>query len=69
MSLIDWLAGAGIIGIIILIAFLVFVPAIAAVVVATMIASYFSLTGLGWWAVVILLFLFIMGILGRLSSS
>lgn len=68
MNLVDWLTGFGIIGIILLGIILIFIPAIAAFIVATLVANYFVLSGIYWWAVVIVLFFVIMGIMGRVSS-
>lgn len=68
MSLIDVLTGIGVIGIIIFIVLLIFIPAIAAFIVASLIASHFALSGIAWWAVVIVVFLIIMAIIGKLSS-
>ena len=68
MSLIDTLTVLGALGIVMLVIILIFIPAIAAFIVASLIATHLALSGIGWWAVVIVVFLIIMAIIGRLSS-
>lgn len=68
MDIIDYLTGAGIIGIIVLCLLVVIFLFIAPIIVAVFIANYMGLTGIIWWAFVIVIWLLISGILSKLSS-
>lgn len=68
MDIIDYLKGAGVIGIIVLIFIVILVLICAPIIVAILVANYFALTGISWWAVVIVVALFIAGLLSKLSS-
>ena len=62
----DWLAFIGIVGIFLLILFVVAIEIVAVILVAGFLASWFGFTGVMWWAVAIVLFLVINGIIGLL---
>ncbi len=63
----ELLFGLGIIGIILLIALLVLIPFICTLILGTYFATALGLTGLVWWAFVIIFYLIVMGILGVLT--
>ena len=65
----DWVGVIGIVSIILIMLFILFVEIVAVVIVAGAIASWLGVSGILWWAVAIVLFLLINGIivtLGRL---
>lgn len=68
MDIFDYLMGAGIIGFAILIIFIIIVIVLAPIIVAMAVANYLGLTGIIWWAFVIVIWLIISGIISRLSS-
>ena len=63
----ELLLGLGIIGIILLIAILVLIPLICTIILGTYFATALGLTGIVWWAFVIIFYLIVMGILGVLT--
>ena len=63
----ELLLGLGIIGIILLIAILVLIPLICTIILGTYFATALGLTGIVWWAFVIIFYLIIIGILGVLT--
>lgn len=63
----ELLLGLGLIGIILLIAILVLIPLICTIILGTYFATALGLTGIVWWAFVIIFYLIIMGILGVLT--
>lgn len=63
----ELLLGFGIIGIIIIIIIVLFVPIICTIVLGTYFATALGLTGLVWWAFVILFYLIIMGLLSVIA--
>ena len=69
MDIIDYLIGVGIIGFIGLVLLCVLALFCAPIIVAILIANYFCLTGISWWAVVIVLWLIIAGIISKLSTN
>lgn len=60
----DYLAFFGIVGLILLILFVIAVEIVAVVLVAGFLATYFGFTGVMWWAVAIVLFMVINGLIG-----
>lgn len=60
------LFGIGILGIILFIFVLILLPFICTIVLGTYLATIFGLTGLVWWAFVILFYMIVMGILGSI---
>lgn len=65
--IIDYLQGLGVIALIIGLILLICLPIIAGVVVAIALANYLAVSGILWWAIVILTTLIIWGIIGKLS--
>ena len=63
----ELLFGLGLIGIILLIAILVLIPLICTLILGTYFATALGLTGIVWWAFVIIFYLIIIGILGALT--
>lgn len=59
----ELLLGIGVIGLIIFICILVLLPLICTIILGTYFATAMGLTGLVWWAFVIIFYLIIMGIL------
>ena len=67
MDIYDYLAGAGIIGIIVLIILIAIFFFIAPIIVAVYIANALGLTGIVWWAFVVVIWLIIGAIINRVS--
>lgn len=63
----ELLLGIGVIGIIILIIIILFIPLLCTILLGTYFATALGLTGIVWWAFVIIFYLIIMGILGALA--
>lgn len=68
MSLIDYLTGIGIVGIVLLCIIIAIFIFIAPILIAMYIANYFHFNGIMWWAVVIVLWLIIAGLISKLTS-
>lgn len=62
-----FLAGLGAFTIIMLIIIILLIPFICAIILGTYFATALGLTGLVWWAFVIIFYLIIAGILGALA--
>ena len=62
----DWLAGLGIVALIIVCLFIIFIPIIVSVGIATALAAYMGVSGFLWWCIVIFVTLVLWGILGKL---
>ena len=62
--MLDILKGIGIIGIVLIV---ILIPFVATVVLGVYIAGALGLTGIVWWAFVILFYLVVMGLLGALN--
>ena len=67
MMIEDLLIGLGIIGVILFILIIVFIPLICTIILGTYFATMLGLTGLVWWAFVIIFYLIIAGILSLLA--
>ena len=67
MDIYDYLASAGIIGIIVLIILIAIFFFIAPIIVAVYIANALGLTGIVWWAFVVVIWLIIGAIINRVS--
>ena len=65
----DFLTGLGVIGIFIIIVLIIIFVILCPLIVAIIIANYFALTGISWWAVVIVLWLIIAGIISKLGTN
>ena len=61
------LEGLGFLTISIIILIILFIPLICTIILGTYFATRLGLTGLVWWAFVILFYLIIAGILGAIS--
>lgn len=68
MNIIDYLTGAGVIGIICLILLVIIFLFCAPIIVAIFIANYLGLTGIIWWAFVVVIWLIVVGIITKLNS-
>lgn len=72
----EYLKGFGLIGMVILIIILIILMIIAPIVVAVLItnvlaivlAGYVSISGIAWWAVVIVIWLILVAIINKLNS-
>lgn len=62
------LFGIGVVGIILFILVLVLLPFVCTIVLGTYLATFFGLTGLVWWAFVILFYIIIIGIIGSIAK-
>lgn len=56
--------GLGVIGLILLICMIIFIPLICTIILGTYFATALGLSGIVWWAFVIVFYLIIAGILG-----
>ena len=65
----DWLEIGGIVSLIVLVVIICLIPTIATIIVGMWIAGQLGLTGIVWWAFIILFWLVISSILARLSTS
>ena len=57
------LLGLGIIGLIILVLIVALLPLICTIILGTFLATYLGLSGIVWWAFVILFYIIIIGII------
>lgn len=62
------LIGIGVVGIILFILVLALLPFVCTIVLGTYLATLFGLTGIVWWAFVILFYIVIIGILGSIAK-
>lgn len=62
----ELLLGVGVIGLILLICIIALLPLICTIILGTFIATSLGLTGLVWWAFVILFYIILMGVIGLL---
>ena len=62
----DWLAGLGIVALIIIVIFLICLPIVIGIVIAMAVAGWLGVSGLLWWCIVIFVALVIWGILSKL---
>ena len=61
------LLGIGVIGLVLFICILVLLPLLCTIILGTYFATALGLTGLVWWAFVIMFYLIIMGVLGAVA--
>ena len=61
------LLGIGVIGLVLFICILVLLPLICTIILGTYFATALGLTGLVWWAFVIMFYLILMGLLSILA--
>ena len=59
----------GVIGFIILILIIILIPFLCTIILGVAFANMLGLTGITWWAFVIIFYLVIMGILGLLNKE
>lgn len=57
----------GIIGILMIIIILIFVPLICTVILGVTFANMLGFTGLSWWAFVVMFYIILMGLLGLIN--
>ena len=62
------LKATGIIGLIMIILFIIFLPLICTIILGIYMAGVLNLSGITWWAFIILFYIIIMGIIGKLTS-
>lgn len=60
----DWLAGLGIVVLILVVILIILIPIIIGIVIAMAVAGWLGATGLLWWCIVAFVALVIWGILG-----
>lgn len=65
----DWLKTGGVIFLILIIILLILIPTIATIIIGAWLAGQLGLTGIVWWAFVILFWLIISAILTRVTVS
>lgn len=68
MDIVDYLYGLGVIGIIILYVLVFLILFCAPIIVAIVITNYLGMTGLAWWAFVIVIWMFIVSLLAFLRN-
>lgn len=61
------LLGLGVIGIILLLIILLLLPLLCTIILGTYLATALGLSGIVWWAFVIIFYLIIAGILGAIA--
>ena len=64
-----FLSTLGVLFIVAFILFVVFIPPIAGVIIAMALAGWLGVSGILWWAIVIVVTLIIWGILGKLYNN
>lgn len=63
----ELLLGIGVVGLVIFILILLLLPLICTIILGTYFATTLGLTGIVWWAFVIIFYIIIMGVLGLLA--
>lgn len=63
----ELLLGIGVIGLAIFILIILLLPLICTIILGTFLATSLGLSGLVWWAFVILFYIILMGVLGLLA--
>ena len=63
----EFLIGIGVVGLVMFICIIVLLPLLCTIILGTYFATALGLTGLVWWAFVIIFYLIIMGVLGLLA--
>lgn len=61
------LLGLGIIGLVLFICIILFIPFICTIILGTFLATNLGLSGIVWWAFVILFYIIIMGLIGAIT--
>lgn len=63
----ELLLGIGVVGLVVFVLILLLLPLVCTIILGTYIATALGLSGLVWWAFVILFYIIIMGVLGLLA--
>ena len=63
----ELLLGIGVVGLVMFVLLLLLLPLICTIILGTYLATTLGLSGLVWWAFVILFYIIIMGVLGLLA--
>ena len=63
----ELLLGIGVVGLVMFVLILLLLPLVCTIILGTYLATALGLTGLVWWAFVILFYIIIMGVLGLLA--
>ena len=58
----------GLLGLIMIILFIIFLPLICTIILGMYIAGVLNLSGITWWAFMIIFYIIIMGVIGKLTS-
>ena len=58
----------GLVGLIMIILFIIFLPLICTIILGMYIAGVLNLSGITWWAFMIIFYIIIMGVIGKLTS-
>lgn len=61
------LLGFGIIGLVLFICIILLIPFICTIILVTFLATNLGLSGIVWWAFVILFYIIIMGLIGAIT--
>lgn len=59
--------GLGIIGLVLFVCIILFIPFICTIILGTFLATNLGLSGIVWWAFVILFYIIIMGLIGAIT--
>lgn len=63
----ELLLGIGVVGLVMFVLILLLLPLVCTIILGTYLATALGLSGLVWWAFVILFYIIIMGVLGLLA--
>lgn len=63
----EFLLGLGLIGLILFVCIIILLPLICTIILGTYCATVLGLSGIVWWAFVIIFYLIVMGILGAIA--
>lgn len=58
----------GLVGLIMIILFIIFLPLICTIILGMYIAGVLNLSGITWWAFMIIFYIIIMSVIGKLTS-
>ena len=58
----------GLVGLIMIILFIIFLPLICTIILGMYIAGVLNLSGITWWAFMMIFYIIIMGVIGKLTS-
>lgn len=60
--------GMGIVGLILLILIVLFIPLIATIILGVFVANMLGLTGIVWWAFLVVFYIIVMGLIGLVTN-